>query len=847
VGGNTLQVDGSLDTASQGLNDTWTAVLAAPYLNRLAPLLQLTRPEVVLQSAKARDQEWGGQITAAASVNGRWPLLASTGQLQAQQLRLGATRIQSAQAQWQWGTSPQAPIDVQATLIEASLASAPRGVTTDNTALSNAAAPQSPIVRAPGLAQLQLSIQGTGAVHTLLLQGESTVLPPAWTQALTPPGLEAVPSTTSRTVGSLQIQGGFVDSVLESAATSTAWRGLVKQLELRPRLATSPPLLRTTDVGLEVQWGSKPTRITVQPGRASVLGSTLRWSRGVWQAAAQPGSFAQIELQADLEPLAVAPLLARAQPNFGWGGDLALRGRLDLRSAPSFQADIVFERHVGDLTVTDELGGTQALGLSDLRVGLNADNGVWTFTQGLAGKTLGVAAGAVVARTSPAASWPPPNTPIEGVLELQVANLGTWGTWAPPGWRLDGALRTSATIGGRLNAPEYTGQIRGTDLSVRNFLQGVNVTQGDLLIALEGNTARVERFTAQAGAGLVKLQGAATLGESPKAQLKLSADKFQLLGRIDRRLVTSGQAQLTLDQQTVALSGSFVVDEGAIDFTRSDAPALASDVQVARKPSSAAAPSPFRAATNVADSSVPAITRSPTRNVALDLRVNLGPNLRLRGRGLDTQLQGELHLTSPRQQLVVNGTVQTVNGTYAAYGQKLTIDRGVIVFSGPVDNPRLDIEATRPNLDTRVGVAVTGSTTNPRVRLFSEPELPEIEKLSWLVLGRGSDGLGRTDTALLQRAALALLAGEGDSVTDQLTKAIGLDEISLRQSDGEVRETVISLGKQLSRRWYVGYERGLNATTGSWQLIYRIAQRFTLRAQSGLDNSLDLIWTWRWQ
>ena len=84
-------------------------------------------------------------------------------------------------------------------------------------------------------------------------------------------------------------------------------------------------------------------------------------------------------------------------------------------------------------------------------------------------------------------------------------------------------------------------------------------------------------------------------------------------------------------------------------------------------------------------------------------------------------------------------------------------------------------------------------------------------------------------------------------MTDQLTKAIGLDELSVRQSDGEVRETVVSLGKQLSRRWYVGYERSLSATTGTWQLVYRIAQRFTLRAQSGLDNSVDLIWTWRWQ
>jgi translocation and assembly module TamB len=44
----------------------------------------------------------------------------------------------------------------------------------------------------------------------------------------------------------------------------------------------------------------------------------------------------------------------------------------------------------------------------------------------------------------------------------------------------------------------------------------------------------------------------------------------------------------------------------------------------------------------------------------------------------------------------------------------------------------------------------------------------------------------------------------------------------------------------------VSYERSLNATTGTWQLVYRLAQRFTLRAQGGDGNALDLIWQWRW-
>ncbi|MFG5410884.1 translocation/assembly module TamB domain-containing protein [Piscinibacter sakaiensis] len=238
----------------------------------------------------------------------------------------------------------------------------------------------------------------------------------------------------------------------------------------------------------------------------------------------------------------------------------------------------------------------------------------------------------------------------------------------------------------------------------------------------------------------------------------------------------------------------------------------------------------------------------PARATAVvDLRVDLGRQLRLRGRGLDTGLRGELHITSPNRRLSVNGTVSTDGGTYQAYGQKLTVDRGAVIFSGPIDNPRLDIEATRPNTDVRVGVIVAGTAANPRIRLFSEPDLPEVDKLSWLVLGRATEGLGRTDTALLQRAALALLSGEGEGMSDRVTRLIGLDDLSVRQSDDDARETVIAVGKQISQRWYVGYERGLNATAGSWQLIYRIAQRLTLRAQSGLINSVDVVWTFRWQ
>ena len=442
-------------------------------------------------------------------------------------------------------------------------------------------------------------------------------------------------------------------------------------------------------------------------------------------------------------------------------------------------------------------------------------------------------AATVSLHTSPQRRWPAADAPLIGSVEAHVNNLGTWGSWVPPGWRLSGALQTEAKIGGRFGAPEYSGQIAGRQIGVRNLLQGVNITDGDVAISLKGTGAQIDRFTLHGGDGTLKIEGGASFGETPTAQLKLVAERFQVLGRIDRKLKISGSAELALAAERIKLDGRLRVDEGLFETTRGEAPTLDDDVTV------------LRPASETADTQPDA---PPRARRALDVAVDidLGEKLQVKARGLDTFLRGNLRITTPGGRMAVNGSVRTEGGTFVGYGQKMDIERGVVSFAGPAENPRLDILALRQNLDVRVGVAITGSALAPRIRLYSEPDMSDADKLSWLVLGRASDGLGRNDLALLQTAALALLSGEGEGRTDALLRNIGLDSLSVRQqTDGDAHEMVVSLGKQLSRRWYVGFERGVNSTTGTWQLIYRVAQQFTLRAQSGADNSLDVIWVWR--
>ena len=816
--GNRVQLEGTI-AARGASNDDWRIVVDAPRLDALAHLLAApahgTAPPATALS---------GSLVAHGHIGGRWPQVSSEGDLEAKALRVQAYGVREASARWRVGTGDDRALAGHLVLA---------GVDADGRAID----------------RVDADLSGTARSHRAELHVASALLPPAWTDALvarptsaasaasSTAAVVASPAPGSRSMLTLVADGGLVDVGGDRAG---GWRGTLHEAVARSLATPTTTWLDARDVRGSVVWAGAPLRVALEPGSAHLLGAMLRWSRIDWQQGAA-GAPARIDAQAEVDAIAVAPILQALQPGFGWGGDLRVGAHLKARSAGSVSVDMVIERASGDLTVTDEIS-TQRLGLSDLRFGIAADNGVWHFTAAAAGATLGVMSAAVTGRTSPAATWPAADTPLEGVGELRVDNLGTWGPWLTPGWRLGGRLHANASFGGRFGAPRYTGHVEGDALTVRNFIEGVNVTDGTVAIALRGTSAHIETFTAKGGAGTLKLEGDAEFDSGPTAQLRLALDRFELLTRVDRRIVASGSAALHLDAGTIGVDGALKIDEGLVDFTRSDAPTLGSDVEVVRRPR---APPPAPA---LEQAQAPAPVVGPTqRAVRLDLRVDMGNKLQVRGRGLDAGLRGELRLTTPSGRLAVNGTLRAVDGTYQAYGQKLEIDRAELTFTGPVENPRLNIEATRPNLDVRVGVAVTGTALNPRVRLFSEPELSEIDKLSWLVLGRASETSGGADTALLQQAALALLSGEGPGVTDRLIKSIGLDEVSVRQNQGTAKDTIVTLGKQISKRWYVGYERGLESTVGTWQLIYRVAQQITVRASAGADNAVDVIWTWRWK
>lgn len=807
AGPNRLRAEGRLARAPGRQPELQARVdLQAPRGAALAPVAAL------LPAALAPYWPVAGSASLQGQLDGRWPQLRSQGRLSLQGLRAPAYRVGQAQARWELSNHDlQAPL--QLSLQARQMAQGERRID-----------------------QLDLLLQGQLREHSLLVRASSPLRPPAWMQASA-----AAPGPAGSQF--LLRAGGAWAPV---AGGGGVWAGHVAQLSATPRgPSTAPAWLSATALGVELRLGATGAlqQARLAPGRITAFDGALRWEQALWQAAPRPGATPRLQLQASLEPMAVAPWLARFQPRFGWRGDLALAGRIRLDSGERFDAEVQLERSRGDLSLSID-GQVRALELTQLRAGLRAQQGRWELTQLAVSRSVGALSGAQQVRTDSRLAWPDARAPVTGGLAFSVPDLALWAPWLPPGWRVGGALRASAAIGGQVGAPEYRGELLGENLLVRHLFEGIHLRQGTLSVALNGHRAELQRLEIRdaAGQGVLRVQGGATFGSTPRAQLRAELLRLRLLDRVDRRLIVSGAADLDLQAARLAVRGNLSVDEGLIDATAADAPSLPSDVVVLNR-------APLRATAAVAAAAPPAQPpgppRSPLGQADVDLRMDLGPALRLRGRGLDTLLRGQLRVTTPGGQLAVHGSVDVAGGTYTAYGQNLRIERGLLDFSGPVATPRLDVLALRADIDTRVGVVVSGSVALPRVRLYSEPELGQLDTLTWLLLGRAPEGLGRDDTALLQRAALALLAGER---TDRsLVQRLGLDELSLRRGTGDgASATIVSLGKQISRRVFIGYEQALGAASGTLNLIYRIAGRLTLRARTGSEPSVDAIWTWRW-
>jgi translocation and assembly module TamB len=246
---------------------------------------------------------------------------------------------------------------------------------------------------------------------------------------------------------------------------------------------------------------------------------------------------------------------------------------------------------------------------------------------------------------------------------------------------------------------------------------------------------------------------------------------------------------------------------------------------------------------------------APTRRRPLEVRssiqLTLGDDVRYAGLNLDTTVGGELRLaTEPGASATATGALRLA-GTYDAYGQRLELERGQLLFSGPIGDPGLDVRAVRKlegtdaTEATEVGVELTGTLRAPRTRIVSTPAMSEADALSYLLFGRpasgGEGGIGTEETSALQAAALSLGLQQALPAVQRLGNSLGLDELTVQSTTADAGE--LMAGKYLSPKVYIRYSYGLFNRIGGLLLRFKVNERLSIETRSGDQKSMDLLYT----
>ncbi|MDR2297814.1 MAG: translocation/assembly module TamB domain-containing protein [Comamonas sp.] len=586
----------------------------------------------------------------------------------------------------------------------------------------------------------------------------------------------------------------------------------------------------------------------------------------------------------------------------GLSGDLSFNGQWDVDTmGRNLKAELVVERAGGDLRLAVDDGGTGTTVVQT--TGPTAKRAGGTRTRTISG--TGMRARIKQARLTVQASgsnvttkllwdseragtaqaelrtqlsygkdgWAlPPNAPLSGQLRASMPDIGIWGMFAPPGWRVKGTLAADATISGTLNDPKWLGNINAESLNITSLLDGVDLQDGVLRAKLQGTRLDITELRLKGGKGsntrILGYSGnltsapedGGTLTGSGYAQftppgqagepglsmhLQAKASKLQVLVRADRQVSVSGELSANLQQGQFTLRGDLTVDRASIILPEESAPSLDKDV-VVRSAASRKAEEEARQKQE-RDERRDQARATPRKLPDILVKLNLGRDFALQGFGIVTRLRGDLEIKGASYAggpPSVTGEIRTEQGRYRAWGQSLNVENGLIRFNGPYNNPSLDILALRPNIAVKAGVQVMGSASAPRVLLYSDPVLPDAEKLSWVVMGR-DPASGGASSALLQQAAMALLAG-GNSSSGKIAGSLGLDEVGFKGGgDGDAEGAALTMGKRISDKLYLTYEQSLSGAMGIIYIFYDLSRNLTLRAQTGVTSALDLVYTVR--
>jgi translocation and assembly module TamB len=406
---------------------------------------------------------------------------------------------------------------------------------------------------------------------------------------------------------------------------------------------------------------------------------------------------------------------------------------------------------------------------------------------------------------------------LNGKATLELKDLAPLAWWVPQLAKLQGKGNLSAEVSGTLAAPRFAFTVAASEVDTEIPLLGLHLHEGNFTAKLNHDGSFDATGGIRSGDGELRIIGTQASGGMA---IKLQGSKFLAANTPGARVIIAPDLTLTGKPGALALNGAVTIEEAEVNLEK---------LTFARS---------YSTSPDVVIVDREQEIRNRSLGLTTDVRILLGKDVKLAGYGLESTVAGELRVTEePGEASRAIGEI-LVAGTYEAFGRKLAIERGRLQYAGTaLDDPQLDILASRKLEDVTAKLRVTGTAQKPKLDVFTDPAMSQTDAMSYLLTGKPASDLHGEDGAAVQNAAQSLGSVVlGNRLLRKFGGKAGLvDEVGVEQNS-DLGGSAFTVGKYLSPRLFVSYGVGLfepgNAITVRWQF----SERWSLEANDSPED-----------
>jgi translocation and assembly module TamB len=419
--------------------------------------------------------------------------------------------------------------------------------------------------------------------------------------------------------------------------------------------------------------------------------------------------------------------------------------------------------------------------------------------------------------------------PVVGDIKGRAADANILPVFFPDVDHAAGLLTAQADVRGTLASPQVTGRVELARGELDSYRVNLALRELSLIADLTGSGLDF-KANGRAGDGRVNVDGRfAWQDDVMRGALHLKGDNLLVADLPEYRVVASPDLNFKIDARQMEVTGDVTVPSARIQPAQLSGAVRASGD-----------------ARYVGETAAEAAGRFVVNS---NVRIAMGDDVRVDTFGLQGRIAGGV-TTSVRtggDAPSGRGELSVVEGRYEAYGQKLAITRGRLLFdASPLEDPGLDIEARREIDAITVGLNVRGTLQAPRLTLFSDPSMSQSQIVSYLIVGKPVDSVTGTDTASITSARENLAVQGGGLLVSQLGRRIGLEEVGVENTVDQEGRAIPSLvlGKFLSPRLFISYGISLSDSINTLKLRYTISKKLLLKTEAGEQRqSADVEYT----